>query len=84
MRFKRQTLAVLINLICVGGVYAQAEVVTASLVQKKIYQIPAGDLVKVLSQFSTQAGVVFSFNASVLKNMQSSGLTGSYSVEQGF
>lgn len=84
MRFKRQTLAVLINMICVGGVYAQAEVVTASLVQKKIYQIPAGDLVKVLSQFSTQAGVVFSFNASVLKNMQSSGLTGSYSVEQGF
>lgn len=52
--------------------------------QVKSYEIPAGPLSQVLSQFAGIAGVAISFDAAEFNNLSSSGLQGSYTVEQGF
>ena len=56
---------------------------TAENTQQK-YNINSGPLSQVLSEFAGQAGIALSFNAINFNNIKSSGLQGSYSVEQGF
>jgi len=48
------------------------------------FTISAGPLSQVLSQFAGAAGVALSFDAGQLGDVQSSGLKGTYTVEQGF
>ncbi|PHS69340.1 MAG: hypothetical protein COB23_06920 [Methylophaga sp.] len=47
------------------------------------YNIPAGTLEKVLSQFTDESGVSFSTESKVIKNKLSQGLQGQYTVKQG-
>lgn len=47
------------------------------------YQIPAGELGQVLAQFGAESGLLLSFDPSLTQNKSSSGLTGSFTVEQG-
>lgn len=64
---------------------AQAEDnITNSTQSSQRYNIPAGPLTQVLNQFASQAGIALSFDASQLAGVQSLGLSGSYTVEQGF
>lgn len=51
---------------------------------RKTFQIAPGPLAKVLSEFAADAGVLMSANASLADGMNSQGLQGSYSVEEGF
>ncbi|MHA7809808.1 MAG: TonB-dependent siderophore receptor [Marinobacter adhaerens] len=48
------------------------------------FDIPAGPLSRVLSQFAGAAGVAISFDGSEFNSVQSEGLQGRYTVEQGF
>lgn len=48
------------------------------------YNIPAGPLGRVLNQFANQSGVALSFDAAQLRNTQSPGLKGDFTIEQGF
>lgn len=48
------------------------------------YNIQAGSLSQVLSQFAGAAGVALSFDASPFSGMTSSGLRGKYSIQAGF
>jgi len=48
------------------------------------FDIPAGPLSQVLSQFAGAAGVALSFDARQLGEVESSGLTGAFTIEQGF
>ncbi len=47
------------------------------------YAIPAGPLGKALTQFGVQAGVTISFDTEQARHLTSSGLNGSYTVEDG-
>lgn len=88
MKFKKQSLAVLIHCLCIGGVYAESASASAQIQVKKdserYFQIPANQLAYVLSSFAAQAGVVLSFDSSILKGQQSDGIVGHYSVAEGF
>ncbi|MCU4483761.1 TonB-dependent siderophore receptor [Acinetobacter ursingii] len=48
------------------------------------YNIPAGKLNQVLNQFAAVSGVAISMNATELSKIQSQGLNGTYTIEQGF
>lgn len=48
------------------------------------YDIPTGSLIDALSHFARQSGVAISIKADQIKDLQTSGLTGSYSIETGF
>lgn len=48
------------------------------------YRIPAGELDVALNAFARQAGVLLSFDPALTAGRRSSGLSGSYPVEQGF
>lgn len=48
------------------------------------YRIPAGELTSTLNRFAEQAGVFLSAPASLTQGKASQGLSGSYTVEQGF
>lgn len=52
--------------------------------ETQTFDIPAGPLSRVLSQFAGAAGVAISFDASKFNNIQSEGLQGQYTVEEGF
>ena len=56
----------------------------SALKPAKTFDIPAGPLSRVLSQFAGAAGVAISFNAAEFNHLASPGLQGRYSVEQGF
>ena len=47
------------------------------------YAIPAGPLGKALTQFGVQAGVTISFDTDQARHLTSTGLNGSYTVEDG-
>lgn len=47
------------------------------------YAIPAGPLGKALTQFGVQAGVTISFDTEQARHLSSTGLNGSYTVEDG-
>lgn len=50
----------------------------------RTYSIPAGALAPVLNRFAAEAGVILSFDATLLLGRQSGGLHGAYSVVGGF
>lgn len=52
--------------------------------QQKTFKIAAGRLGAALTRFSGDAGVVVSFDANLTAGLQTAGLNGAYSVEQGF
>ncbi len=58
--------------------------VAAAQQQVQRYDIPAGQLGDVLSSFARQAGVAISFDASQVAGLRSTGLQGSYGVNEGF
>ena len=57
--------------------------VAAAQQQVQRYDIPAGQLGDVLSSFARQAGVAISFDASQVAGRRSTGLQGSYGVNEG-
>ncbi len=48
------------------------------------FQVPPGPLAQALNQYASQAGVTLSLDARLVAGLQSRGLNGAYSVEQGF
>lgn len=52
--------------------------------QRLAYDIPAGALDRVLNNFARRAGVLLSFDPVVTHERQSAGLSGRYSVSEGF
>lgn len=48
------------------------------------FQAPAGPLSQALSQFASQAGVTLSLDGRLVAGKQSAGLSGPYSIDQGF
>jgi iron complex outermembrane recepter protein len=56
----------------------------ATSAEAQTFNIPAGPLSRVLSQFAGVAGVAISFDASQFNNIQSEGLQGRYTVGEGF
>lgn len=56
----------------------------ATSAEAQTFNIPAGPLSRVLSQFAGAAGVAISFDASEFNDIQSEGLQGQYTVEAGF
>jgi len=51
---------------------------------RRAYQVPAGSLGAALTRFADQAGVSLSLDPALLNGRQSQGLSGSYSVAEGF
>ena len=49
----------------------------------KHYQIPAGTLERVLNQFAREAGILLSFDSSLVEFRNSNGLKGEYTLTQG-
>ena len=69
--------------LCPIGQFAVAQP-TAENDIRRAYDIPAGPLGGVLSRFAGDAGVVLSFDATLLAGLNSPGLSGEYGVEEGF
>ncbi len=55
-----------------------------SLHERKYYEIPSGELGYALSSFAIQVGIPLSFDPQLTASLQTSGLNGYYSLEQGF
>jgi len=51
---------------------------------RRAYEVPAGSLGAALTRFADQAGVSLSLDPALLDGRQSTGLSGSYSVAEGF
>jgi len=51
---------------------------------RRAYQVPAANLGAALTRFADQAGVSLSLDPALVQGRQSNGLSGSYSVEEGF
>jgi len=67
-------------------VMAAAENSQAAVSQKqsvKRYQIPAGTLESVLNQFAREAGILLSFDSTIVESRNSTGLKGDYTPRQG-
>ncbi|MGE8566866.1 MAG: TonB-dependent siderophore receptor [Achromobacter sp.] len=63
---------------------AEAAGVAAAADARKSYAIGAGPLGDVLAQFAAAAGVPLSFDPALLAGQRSAGLSGSYTVREGF
>ncbi|QYJ22984.1 TonB-dependent siderophore receptor [Achromobacter sp. ES-001] len=63
---------------------AWAQSAPAAANAQRSYQIPAGALADVLTQFARTAGVVLSFDPALVRGQRSGGLNGGYSVGAGF
>ncbi|WP_370282855.1 TonB-dependent siderophore receptor [Pigmentiphaga sp. H8] len=80
----RRLAAVLgMSVLAFHGQSALAATPAAGQVQKA-YRIPAGPLAPALMQFAAQAGVNLSVDSARLRGMATPGLSGSFSVEDGF
>lgn len=64
-------------------VYAQSNNLSASMVRSS-YQISAGPLANALTDFASQAGVTVQFKPALAEGRRSAGLSGEYSVDEGF
>ena len=56
----------------------------ATVNAQRTFQIPAGPLADVLTQFARSAGVVLSFDPALVRGRRSEGLDGAYTVGAGF
>lgn len=83
--FRVSALAFAIQLACIGAVSSIAvQHVHAQSAAVRAYQIPAGSLATVLNQFAAQSGTSVVIDAKQLNGKHSLGLSGHYSVENGF
>lgn len=74
---KSSLLAISIMAITLPTAYASSE-------EQRNYSIAAGTLTAVLNEFALEAGILFSADAIVTDGLKSNGLTGTYTIEQGF
>ncbi|MEE1888195.1 TonB-dependent siderophore receptor [Pseudomonas carassii] len=79
----RNALTIGLHLVVAGLPLSLAPAVMAQQ-QLQRYDIAAGALGDVLSQFARQAGVAISFDAAQVAGKRSAGLQGSYGVQEGF
>jgi len=86
-----KTLALVVPLIVAGAGWsfqAQAQTVAGTVAnssaQTRAYQIPAGSLSAVLTQFAAESGIAFLGASSEIHARNSQGLSGTYTVESGF
>jgi iron complex outermembrane receptor protein len=63
---------------------AQKEPVQAQQTQQLQFTIASGPLEQVLTAFGQQAGIILIFSTELTRGINSQGLQGSYSIEQGF
>ncbi|MDE1164984.1 MAG: TonB-dependent siderophore receptor [Pseudomonas sp.] len=63
--------------------FASVPQVLAAEPQARSYHIPAASLEAALNQFGREAGVLISFGSQVAQGVQSHGLNGSYTADQG-
>lgn len=77
-------LALSIHLAIGVGVLLSTPIAIANTVQVKNYQISASSLNLVLNQFAAQAGIAIAMDGKQLSKIQSAGLKGNYSVDEGF
>lgn len=82
--FRFSTLAFAIHTVCIGSLTLPLQQAYAETVGIKTYDIPAGTLANVLNQFAEQSGTSIAIDAQQLKGQSSSGLKGSFALEQGF
>jgi iron complex outermembrane recepter protein len=84
--FNPRPVACAIHLACAAMAgFALPQVAFAQAAQNKIqYDIPAGSLGEALNRFAQQSGVSIAVDASKVQGLKSSGLRGSYGVEEGF
>ena len=61
-----------------------APIVTSVSAQARSYDVPSSDLGQALSRFASQAGVSISVDPALVNGRRSPGLSGSYSVDEGF
>ena len=87
--FKRYVLSISIALICSGLVatispneaFAQSPEVNNT--KERMYNIPAGTLADALRQFSTQSGVNFDIDPTLIQGIMSYGIQGNYDIQSG-
>ncbi|RQO33538.1 TonB-dependent siderophore receptor [Herminiimonas sp. KBW02] len=77
-------ITIAIHLICASMATVICTSPASAQSAKAQYNIPAGPLSEALSRFAQQAGVAISFDAGILKGIQTEGLQGSYAVDEGF
>ncbi|MEM7027343.1 MAG: STN domain-containing protein [Pseudomonadota bacterium] len=65
------------------SINANAETDTSNSQTSKQYNIPAGPLSSVLTQFSTEAGIFLAGATELAEGKSSAGLIGTYSVDEG-
>ncbi len=92
--FRPTPLAIALHLALLGGAsglvgwhadaHAQTAPAATSQAASRNYDIPAGPLNAALSRFAGEAGVLLAGNAGLVEGKRSSGLKGSYSVQDGF
>lgn len=82
--FRFSTLAFAIHTVCIGSLTLPLQHTYAETVGIKTYDIPAGSLANVLNQFAEQSSTSIAIDAQQLKGQSSSGLKGSFALEQGF
>ncbi|CAM4024140.1 Ferric-pseudobactin BN7/BN8 receptor [Pseudomonas reidholzensis] len=85
-RLQRTPLSALLSasLLMPGGLLAVLPSQALAAQEQHFYQIPGGPLGEVLSRFAADSGVVVSFDSRLTDGLQSTGLQGSYDLEQGF
>jgi len=87
--FKRYVLSISIALICSGLIvtilpneaFAQSPGVNNT--KERMYNIPAGTLADALRQFSTQSGVNFDIDPTLIQGIMSYGIQGNYDIQSG-
>ncbi|AOA57746.1 TonB-dependent siderophore receptor [Acinetobacter larvae] len=82
--FALKPMAVAIHMALTVAVLTTSTVVMADEIRVQHYNIQAGDLVTALNQFALQSKVALVGDNKKLTGLKSSGLIGSYGVEQGF
>lgn len=79
----RRTLASLAVLSVLNAPVASLHAQSADA-QRLVYDIPSGPLDRTLNAFARRAGVLLSFDPAITQSRQSTGLSGRYSVTEGF
>ncbi|MEO3357979.1 TonB-dependent receptor [Acinetobacter haemolyticus] len=82
--FQLSKLALAIYTVGIGSIALPLHSTYAATTNAKSYNISVGTLANVLNQFAEQSGTSIAIDAQQLKGKNSTGLKGSYSIEQGF
>lgn len=83
--FRLAPLVLAVQLTCLPILFASSTLAHAeTLAATQQYDIPAGPLAAALTRFAQQSGVAISVDANEIKPLQSPGLKGSYSIDDGF